>query len=216
MRRVVIESPFQARTPTAEDMKSMQKIVLSLDGETLAETANLAKWRAQQVEENLTYLRACMHDSLVNWDEAPYASHGLYTQAGVLDDDIPKERELGIFAGFAWRGVADKTVIYVDRGISTGMQFGIKDAKEKKRGFVYRAFLDGTQRCSFTLVIEEQSSGVMVDALALPGGCVVRATLDEALAVLREIAVEERERRDARRQQAEDGALGDGSSPQGT
>ncbi len=39
------------------------------------------------VEENLAYLRAAMRDCLKR-GEAPFASHGLYTQPGVLDDDV--------------------------------------------------------------------------------------------------------------------------------
>lgn len=63
--------------------------------------------------------------------EAPYASHLLYTQQGVLDDTIPAEREHGIQAGFAWRQVAQKTVVYTDLGISRGMEYGLLDATKR-------------------------------------------------------------------------------------
>jgi hypothetical protein len=63
--------------------------------------------------------------------EAPYASHGLYTQPGVLDDNIQEQRDLGIAAGFAWRKVAELTAVYTDRGVSTGMKFGIEDAQRR-------------------------------------------------------------------------------------
>jgi hypothetical protein len=92
---------------------------------------------AGDVELNLRYLRACMHHSITN-DEAPYASHGLYTQPGVLDDGIPVQRELGIVAGFCWRDVADLTVVYTDLGITKGMQYGIDDAARKGRPVEYR------------------------------------------------------------------------------
>ncbi len=82
---------------------------------------------AGDIEGNLAYLRACMRDCLQR-GEAPFASHGLYTQPGVLRDSVPAERELGIRAGFAWRRVATRTVAYTDRGISHGMQLGIDDA----------------------------------------------------------------------------------------
>lgn len=84
---------------------------------------------AGDIAENLRYLRACMRDCLLR-GEAPYASHGLYTQEGVLRDEVPEEREHGIQAGFAWRKNADKTVFYVDRGWSRGMEYG-KTAAEK-------------------------------------------------------------------------------------
>lgn len=92
---------------------------------------------AGDVETNLRYLRACMHECITS-DEAPYASHALYTQPGVLDDNIPVQRELGIVAGFAWRDVADLTVVYTDLGITKGMQYGIDDAIRKGRPVEYR------------------------------------------------------------------------------
>lgn len=79
---------------------------------------------AGDVERNLAYLRACMKDSLSR-SEAPYASHALYTQPGVLDDTVPEERENGILAGFAWGERAELAVVYRDRGISDGMRRGI-------------------------------------------------------------------------------------------
>lgn len=93
---------------------------------------------AGNVELNLRYLRACMHDSLVNHGEAPFASHGLYTQPGVLVDRIPAEREAGIHAGFAWRELADATVVYTDLGISKGMQYGIEHAAKHGKPIEYR------------------------------------------------------------------------------
>lgn len=82
---------------------------------------------AGDVERNLAYARYAMHDCLVNHNESPYASHLLYTQEHVLDDNIPQERELGIRAGFAWRQQSVKTVFYVDLGWSPGMMLGLDD-----------------------------------------------------------------------------------------
>lgn len=87
---------------------------------------------AGDVEENLRYLRAAMTDCLRR-GEAPFASHALYTQPGVLNDDDPTERELGITAGFAWRETAAATVFYLDRGVSHGMVRGLWDAAELRR-----------------------------------------------------------------------------------
>jgi hypothetical protein len=70
--------------------------------------------------------------------EAPFASHGLYTQPGVLRDNVAEERQHGIDAGFAWRMCADKTVVYTDCGISKGMEYGIKHAQELDRLIEYR------------------------------------------------------------------------------
>ena len=43
----------------------------------------------------MAYARACVADCLRR-GEAPIASHLLYTQPGVLDDDVPEERAQGI------------------------------------------------------------------------------------------------------------------------
>jgi hypothetical protein len=92
---------------------------------------------AGDVARNLRYLRACLHDCLMR-DEAPFASHGLYTQAGVLDDEKPEERTLGIAAGLRWGAAADATVVYCDLGVSKGMHYGIRSAMEHQRPVEYR------------------------------------------------------------------------------
>ena len=97
---------------------------------------------AGDVERNLRYLRACMHDCFKR-DEAPFASHGLYTQPGVLRDEVPEEREMGIVGGFAWRDAAEVTVVYTDLGMSSGMKYGIADAEKKGRPIEYRKLGDG-------------------------------------------------------------------------
>lgn len=74
-------------------------------------------------KQNKKYARRCMLDSL-NRNEAPYASHLLYTQ--VLDDATPAERKQGMEAGFAWGAVAQHVAVYTDLGISQGMIEGIK------------------------------------------------------------------------------------------
>ena len=92
---------------------------------------------AGDIEANVAYARACMHDCLTR-GEAPFASHLLYTQPGVLRDDSVEERRLGIFAGLVWGEVADATVVYTDRGISSGMRFGIARALAQGRMVEYR------------------------------------------------------------------------------
>jgi hypothetical protein len=79
------------------------------------------------LEANVAYARACLRDSLLR-GESPFASHLLYTQPGVLRDEDPTERELGIRAGFELRAAADLTAVYTDRGISGGMILGIDHA----------------------------------------------------------------------------------------
>ena len=93
---------------------------------------------AGDVKRNLRYARACMRDCLTR-DEAPFASHLLYTQPGVLDDDVPHERLYGIDAGLAWGAKADATVVYKDLGISPGMQYGVVAAVKAGRPVEYRS-----------------------------------------------------------------------------
>lgn len=96
---------------------------------------------AGDIERNLRYARACMRDS-IHRGEAPIASHLLYTQHGILDDDNPHERELGIRCGKLWAAHAELTVVYTDLGISEGMRFGIKDAIDRNRPVEFREFGD--------------------------------------------------------------------------
>jgi len=79
---------------------------------------------AGDIDANVEYARRCVRDCLSR-GEAPIASHLLYTQAGILRDDIPDERQWGIDAGLAWLKVAQASVVYTDRGISSGMEYGI-------------------------------------------------------------------------------------------
>lgn len=92
---------------------------------------------AGDIEANVAYARRCVRDSLMR-GEAPIASHLLYTQPGILRDDIAEERQWGIDAGLAWRAVAQATVVYTDRGISTGMRYGIAAAEAAGLPVEYR------------------------------------------------------------------------------
>jgi hypothetical protein len=87
---------------------------------------------AGDVEANVAYARRALRDSVMR-GEAPIASHLLFTQPGVLVDDDPIERWMGINAGLAWGVVAQATVVYADRGISRGMEHGIKMAHAEGR-----------------------------------------------------------------------------------
>lgn len=78
------------------------------------------------VAQNAAYARHCLRDSLRR-GEAPFASHLLYTQ--VLDDRNPEEQRLGIAAGLTWTAAADLVAVYIDRGVSVGMEAGIEAAR---------------------------------------------------------------------------------------
>lgn len=95
---------------------------------------------AGDVERNIEYARLCMKDSLMR-GESPMLSHLLYTQ--VLNDNISKEREMGIAAGLAWLDAADKHVFYLDYGWSSGMLAAERFAKSMNVKIEYRRILKG-------------------------------------------------------------------------
>jgi hypothetical protein len=120
----------------------------------LAEKGSPAPWRLVVVESPfagarwdvppdaeqaraLRYLRACMADAFSR-GEAPFASHGLYTQPHVLDDTIPEERQRGIHAGFAWGALASVRAFYLDLGMSGGMRAGLIEAHRLSQAVEYR------------------------------------------------------------------------------
>ena len=115
MRRVIVETPFAGKGETREE-------------------------RRQDFMQKRRYLAACLRDCFKR-GETPYASHAIGPLA--LDDEDPTERELGIRGGFAWRKVADATVVYTDLGVSRGMEFGIAHAKECKHPVERRTLGDG-------------------------------------------------------------------------
>lgn len=117
MKLVIVESPFAGKGETEQERKKDR-------------------------EHNVLYARACLNDCLIRHDEAPYASHLLYTQKGILNDDIQEQRKLGIEAGLKWGEKAELTVVYLDKGLSKGMIQGIKRAQRNDREVQYRLHLD--------------------------------------------------------------------------
>ncbi len=117
MKLVIVESPFSAGTKACVDA-----------GEARPGISH-SQIAADIVQRNIAYARACVADCIAR-GEAPIASHLLLTQPGVLNDDLPNERERGIEAGLAWYLVADACVVYGDFGISEGMERGIARARK--------------------------------------------------------------------------------------
>lgn len=93
---------------------------------------------AGDVERNVRYARRALRDCLER-GEAPFASHLLYTQPGVLDDGLIDERERGISAGLELAKRADASVFYVDHGMSSGMLRGLAAAHEAGREIEQRS-----------------------------------------------------------------------------
>ena len=127
MRLVIIETPYSS--PLDEDK--------SFPGTS---------------EANLRYARACMADS-IRRGEAPFASHLLYTQLGILDDTSPEQRDLGMCCGAAWvRHLAEwrdpvkawgpLCAVYTDLGLTSGMKHGIQLASARGIKIVFRSLHD--------------------------------------------------------------------------
>jgi len=70
------------------------------------------------VSKNVKYLQECIKHS-ISLGEAPFASHQMYTQA--LNDSSPRERCIGMEAGYTWMRYAYMVAFYVDYGMSGGM-----------------------------------------------------------------------------------------------
>ena len=83
---------------------------------------------AGDVERNKAYALQCLADSLAR-GEAPIAFHLLYPE--VLDDLNAAERKIGIERSFEWQQVAEVIAVYVDHGITAGMQQAIGMAQER-------------------------------------------------------------------------------------
>jgi hypothetical protein len=82
---------------------------------------------AGDLARNIAYARRAVRDAVLR-GEAPIASHLLLTQEGILRDEIPEERAIGIAAGQAWFAVADCLCVYIDHGISPGMRAAMNAA----------------------------------------------------------------------------------------
>lgn len=72
----------------------------------------------EDLTRNIQYATQALRDS-ISRGESPYASHLILL--GALDDNDPRERDLGIRCGYAWWGVVDAICFYIDLGWSPGM-----------------------------------------------------------------------------------------------
>lgn len=119
MKRVVIESPLKGQVPTW-----------------------CPRWLAPVFErygrwKNKRYAMRCVLDSLSR-GEAPYASHLFFDRPGMLDDSDDVQRRLGMEAGFAWGEAAELRAVYIDRGVSSGMQLGLQRAEQLGQAYEIR------------------------------------------------------------------------------
>ncbi len=111
------------------------------------------------VARNIRFARACLRDCLL-LGEIPFASHLIYTQPGILDDEKDDERTLGINAGKRLIKNADRTVVYDNYGISTGMIFGIENARKSGRPIEYRKLPENWEEQQNEIVRHHSDSGL--------------------------------------------------------
>lgn len=110
-------------------------------------------------ELNINYARECMKECLYN-GEAPYLSHLLYTQ--ILDDNITEERNFGIEAGFTFRQVIKKTIVYTDLGISSGMKCGIENALENGNIVEHRKLKNFNEFMSENILLNDEEITILL------------------------------------------------------
>lgn len=130
---------------------------------------------AGDIEKNLRYVRACLRDSILR-GECPLASHALYTQPGVLRDDVPEERELGMGLGWHVMERADLVAVYTDLGWSSGMVRGYNAARDvhhpenidiRRLGGEWSTFEPGVDYASIHNPCDYWSYRVLLDGVLL-------------------------------------------------
>ena len=68
--------------------------------------------------------------------EAPFAAHLLYPQ--ILTEETVDDQNVGIKLGLQWGEKAAKTIVYQDLGITSEMNYGIRNAFRHGRPIEYR------------------------------------------------------------------------------
>ena len=84
------------------------------------------------LRRNILYARMCLRDSLErsgDVQEAPWCSHLVYPQPGVLDEQNPQGRRLGLDISGAWGDRAEARAIYQDLGLSGGVEEAVERAR---------------------------------------------------------------------------------------
>ncbi len=77
-------------------------------------------------ELHVMYARFCVRDSMINHGEAPFAPHLIYPQENILHDG---EENLGVECAKDFSIVTNKTIVYVDLGMSPEMLYAARDAQ---------------------------------------------------------------------------------------
>jgi hypothetical protein len=137
---------------------------------------------AAGVARNMRYARACMAYCIAN-DAAPFASHLLYTQPGVLNDKDPAERKNGMRAGFAVAAKLQERWFFIDLGMTDGMLRGEEAAAKMTPPQKTRriSLPDWESNHVREALIDRVWSGLISRAPSAPARDVVAAWSDEDL-----------------------------------
>lgn len=96
---------------------------------------------SDDLQRNINYARIAARHAICVHGEAPFVSHILYTQDGLLDDSVWSERQTGMLAAREWYRLAKRIVVYADHGVSRGMQEGIDFGRKLGIAVYFRKIL---------------------------------------------------------------------------
>ena len=114
------------------------------------------------VERNEAYALRCVADSLSR-NEAPHAGRLVYTR--VLDDNVPEQRALGIDAHCAFIACVPRMVLYVDYGITDGMQKALCLAHDEQKAIEFRKIGTGVPENPVRFEVPSDEQATLVDKL---------------------------------------------------
>jgi hypothetical protein len=129
-KRVDGQNPKQIHEQSIQDLKMERVVIESPFGSDDDEI----------IRRNILYARLCLN-TVLHKGHACFASHLLFTQRLVLNDNVPEERALGITAGLEVVRDFEATYVFSDFGVTPGMQEGIDAAHQcGRRVEEYRLF----------------------------------------------------------------------------
>lgn len=88
---------------------------------------------AGDILSNVDYASKVTVELLLSHNKAPILSHVLYTH--VLNDYNEDERRIGIDAGLSIGKYAEESIVCIDRGLSSGMEYAINSSIKNSRPF---------------------------------------------------------------------------------
>lgn len=133
------KAPGSRKDPTEDDIFSIDTYLIP---NVLKATRRLVIIESPYSNDDLTmvnrhtlYAKQCLKDSFKR-GEAPFSSHILYSDA--LNYRVRIDKDIGLISHVSWIAVCDLVAVYVDFGLSEGMQLAVNVAKIKHKRIEYR------------------------------------------------------------------------------